>query len=102
MIQLLSVSALTFTAKSDLVTPRAFHLVARIGGALVFALTYLTMEIRRFYHGPVLSSGGTTGAEPVATTRLLKFTRVRSSTSSEPGAITRAAPRSSSPRRSSA
>jgi uncharacterized membrane protein len=33
------------------------------GGALVFALTYLTMEIRRFYHGPILSSGGTTGAE---------------------------------------
>ncbi|MCK1742137.1 DUF2339 domain-containing protein [Bradyrhizobium sp. 139] len=33
------------------------------GGALVFALTYLTLEIRRFYHGPVLLYGGTTGAE---------------------------------------
>lgn len=32
-------------------------------GALVFALTYLTLEIRRFYHGPVLLYGGTTGAE---------------------------------------
>lgn len=33
------------------------------GGALVFALTYVTLEIRRFYHGPVLLYGGTTGAE---------------------------------------
>ncbi len=33
------------------------------GGALLFALVYLTMEIRRFYHGPILSSDGTTGAE---------------------------------------
>ena len=33
------------------------------GGALVFALTYLTLEIRRFYHGPVLLYGATTGAE---------------------------------------
>lgn len=33
------------------------------GAALVFALTYLTMEIRRFYHGPFLTSGETTGAE---------------------------------------
>ncbi|MFT4115815.1 DUF2339 domain-containing protein [Bradyrhizobium sp.] len=33
------------------------------GGALVFALTYLTLEIRRFYHGPILTSGGTSGAE---------------------------------------
>ncbi len=33
------------------------------GGALVFALVYLTLEIRRFYHGPILSSGETTGAE---------------------------------------
>ncbi|MFK4509440.1 DUF2339 domain-containing protein [Bradyrhizobium daqingense] len=33
------------------------------GGALVFALSYVTLEIRRFYHGPVLLYGGTTGAE---------------------------------------
>ncbi|WP_375310502.1 DUF2339 domain-containing protein [Bradyrhizobium sp. A5] len=33
------------------------------GGALLFALTYVTLEIRRFYHGPVLLFGGTTGAE---------------------------------------
>ena len=31
--------------------------------ALVFALSYLTLEIRRFYHGPFLTSGETTGAE---------------------------------------
>lgn len=33
------------------------------GGALVFALSYVTLEIRRFYHGPVLLYGGTTSAE---------------------------------------
>ncbi|WP_128924176.1 DUF2339 domain-containing protein [Bradyrhizobium guangxiense] len=33
------------------------------GGALVFALAYVTLEIRRFYHGPVLLYGGTTSAE---------------------------------------
>ncbi|MBR0713599.1 DUF2339 domain-containing protein [Bradyrhizobium liaoningense] len=33
------------------------------GGALVFALAYLSLEIRRFYHGPILSIGVTTGAE---------------------------------------
>ncbi len=32
-------------------------------GALVFALAYVTLEIRRFYHGPILSTGPTTGAE---------------------------------------
>jgi uncharacterized membrane protein len=32
-------------------------------GALVLALTYVTFEIRRLYQGPVLSHGGTTGAE---------------------------------------
>ncbi|MDA9497221.1 DUF2339 domain-containing protein [Bradyrhizobium sp. CCBAU 11357] len=32
-------------------------------GALVFALTYVTLEIRRFYHGPVLLYGGTSAAE---------------------------------------
>jgi uncharacterized membrane protein len=31
--------------------------------ALVLALTYITFEIRRLYHGPVLSRGVTTGAE---------------------------------------
>ncbi|MBR0827386.1 DUF2339 domain-containing protein [Bradyrhizobium manausense] len=33
------------------------------GGALVFALAWLSLEIRRFYHGPILSTGATTGAE---------------------------------------
>ena len=32
-------------------------------GALVLALAYVTLEIRRLYHGPVLSEGPTTGAE---------------------------------------
>ncbi len=32
-------------------------------GALVLALTYVTFEIRRLYHGPVLTRGDTTGAE---------------------------------------
>ena len=32
-------------------------------GALVLALTYVTLEIRRLYHGPVLAEGPTTGAE---------------------------------------
>ena len=31
--------------------------------ALVLALSYVTFEIRRLYHGPVLNSGVTTGAE---------------------------------------
>jgi uncharacterized membrane protein len=33
------------------------------GGALLFALAYVTLEIRRFYHGSVLWGGGTSGAE---------------------------------------
>ncbi|MEK9279202.1 DUF2339 domain-containing protein [Bradyrhizobium sp. ISRA442] len=33
------------------------------GGALVFALAYVTLEIRRFYHGPILLDGAMTGAE---------------------------------------
>jgi uncharacterized membrane protein len=33
------------------------------GFALILALTYVTFEIRRLYHGPVLSRGPTTGAE---------------------------------------
>jgi uncharacterized membrane protein len=32
-------------------------------GALVLALAYVSFEIRRLYHGPVLSRGPTTGAE---------------------------------------
>ncbi len=32
-------------------------------GALVLALTYVTFEIRRLYHGPVLTRGATTGVE---------------------------------------
>jgi uncharacterized membrane protein len=32
-------------------------------GALMLALTYVTFEIRRLYHGPVLTHGPTTGAE---------------------------------------
>ncbi|HTO63058.1 MAG TPA: DUF2339 domain-containing protein [Bradyrhizobium sp.] len=32
-------------------------------GALVFALVYLTLEIRRLYHGPLLTDGATTDAE---------------------------------------
>ena len=32
-------------------------------GALILALTYVTLEIRRLYHGPVLTVGPTTGAE---------------------------------------
>jgi uncharacterized membrane protein len=33
------------------------------GAALVLALSYVTLEIRRLYHGPQLTSGGTGGAE---------------------------------------
>ena len=32
-------------------------------GALILALAYVTFEIRRIYHGPVMASGPTTGAE---------------------------------------
>jgi uncharacterized membrane protein len=32
-------------------------------GALIFALSYVTLEIRRLYHGPILTEGATTGAE---------------------------------------
>jgi uncharacterized membrane protein len=32
-------------------------------GALILALTYVSFEIRRLYHGPVMSSGATTAAE---------------------------------------
>jgi uncharacterized membrane protein len=32
-------------------------------GALILALTYVTLEIRRLYHGPVLTNGVTGGAE---------------------------------------
>jgi uncharacterized membrane protein len=33
------------------------------GAALVLALSYVTLEIRRLYHGPILTSGVTGGAE---------------------------------------
>jgi uncharacterized membrane protein len=33
------------------------------GGALVFALAYVSLEIRRLYHGPFVETGLTTGAE---------------------------------------
>jgi len=33
------------------------------GFALVLALSYLSLEIRRLYHGPVIANGATTGAE---------------------------------------
>jgi uncharacterized membrane protein len=36
------------------------------GVALVLALTYVTLQVRRFFHGPVLSSGVTTDAEQYA------------------------------------
>jgi uncharacterized membrane protein len=32
-------------------------------GALVLALSYISLEIRRFYHGPILSSGSTVDVE---------------------------------------
>jgi uncharacterized membrane protein len=32
-------------------------------GALILALNYVTLEIRRLYHGPILTGGPTTGAE---------------------------------------
>ncbi len=33
------------------------------GFALVLALSYLSLEIRRLYHGPILTTGATSGAE---------------------------------------
>jgi uncharacterized membrane protein len=36
------------------------------GVALVLALTYVTLQVRRFFHGPVLYGGGTTDAEQYA------------------------------------
>ncbi len=41
----------------------AFYANTIAAGALVLALTYVTFEIRRLYHGPVLTSGATGGAE---------------------------------------
>jgi uncharacterized membrane protein len=32
-------------------------------GALILALAYVTFEIRRIYHGPIMAHGPTTGAE---------------------------------------
>ena len=42
---------------------RACYANTIAAGALVLALTYVTFEIRRLYHGPVLTSGATSGAE---------------------------------------
>jgi uncharacterized membrane protein len=42
--------------------PRAYaNTIA--AGALVFALAYVTLEIRRLYHGPILTDGVTTDLE---------------------------------------
>jgi uncharacterized membrane protein len=42
---------------------RASYANSIAAGALVLALTYVTLELRRLYHGAVLTSGGTGGAE---------------------------------------
>ena len=42
---------------------RAAYANTIAAGALVLALSYVTFEIRRLYHGPVLTSGATSGAE---------------------------------------
>ena len=42
---------------------RASYANTIAAGALILALTYVTFEIRRLYHGPVLTRGETTGAE---------------------------------------
>jgi uncharacterized membrane protein len=39
---------------------------ALAGVALVLALTYVTLQVRRFFHGPILHGGGTTDAEQYA------------------------------------
>jgi uncharacterized membrane protein len=41
----------------------AFYANTIAAGALVMALSYVSLEIRRLYHGPVLTSGATSGAE---------------------------------------
>ncbi len=40
-----------------------FYSHALAAGSLVLALTYVTMEIRRIYHGPIMSSGSISDAE---------------------------------------
>lgn len=40
-----------------------FYGHALAAGALVLALAYVTLEIRRIYHGPIMSSGGISDAE---------------------------------------
>ena len=42
---------------------RAAYANTIAGGALVLALCYVTLEIRRLYHGPLLTAGATGGAE---------------------------------------
>jgi len=42
---------------------RASYANTIAAGALILALTYVTLEIRRLYHGPILTRGETTGVE---------------------------------------
>jgi uncharacterized membrane protein len=42
---------------------RASYANSIAAGALILALTYVTFEIRRLYHGPILTRGETTGLE---------------------------------------
>jgi uncharacterized membrane protein len=42
---------------------RASYANTIAAGALILALSYVTLEIRRLYHGPLLTSGATGGAE---------------------------------------
>jgi uncharacterized membrane protein len=51
---------LSYTVAGRRSVPYANSLAA---GALIFALSYVTLEIRRLYHGPILTEGPTTGAE---------------------------------------
>jgi uncharacterized membrane protein len=45
---------------------RAGYANTLAGIALVLAMTYVTLQVRRFFHGPVLSAGGTSDAEQYA------------------------------------
>jgi uncharacterized membrane protein len=42
---------------------RAAYANTIAAGALILALSYVTLEIRRLYHGPVLTGGATSDAE---------------------------------------
>jgi uncharacterized membrane protein len=52
--------ALSYTVAD--IRPRGYA-NALAGVALVLALTYVTLQVRRFFHGPILEGGGTTDAE---------------------------------------